>query len=110
MNKLGLFGTALLVVLSVLAAPTWAQGDPAAGQRKAATCMGCHSIPGYTNAYPTYPVPKLGGQNPAYIVSALKAYKAGLRNHQTMQAQASSLSEKDMEDIAAFFSAGNTNE
>lgn len=110
MKKLGLFGTVVLVVLSVLAAPTWAEGDPEAGQRKAATCMGCHGIPGYTNAYPTYPVPKLGGQNPAYIVSALEAYKAGRRNHQTMQAQASSLSEQDMEDIAAYFAAGNADE
>ena len=72
--------------------------------------MGCHGIPGYTNAYPTYPVPKLAGQNAAYIVSALKAYKAGRRNHQTMQAQASTLSEKDMEDIAAYFAAGNDSE
>ncbi|MGH8455321.1 MAG: c-type cytochrome, partial [Nevskiales bacterium] len=56
----------------------------------------------YTNVYPTYHVPKLGGQSADYFVSALKAYKNGDRNHPTMHAQAASLSEQDMADIAAF--------
>ena len=59
--------------------------------------MGCHGIPGYHNAYPNYPVPRVGGQHPEYIVAALKAYKSGQRGHGTMQAQAASLSEQDMQ-------------
>lgn len=81
-----------------------AEGDAMAGQVKAIPCMGCHAIPGYSNVYPTYHVPRVGGQHPEYIVAALKAYKAKERAHPTMQAQASSLSEQDMNDIAAFFS------
>ena len=81
-----------------------AAGDAEAGRVKAIPCMGCHAIPGYSNVYPTYHVPRVGGQHPEYIVAALKAYKAKQRSHPTMQAQASSLSEDDMQNIAAFFS------
>ena len=56
----------------------------------------------YTNVYPSYHVPKLGGQHPEYIVAALKAYKSGDRPHSTMHAQAASLSDQDMADIAAY--------
>ena len=79
-----------------------AGGNAEAGKVKASTCMGCHGIKAYTNVYPTYHVPRLGGQSAEYIISALKAYKSGDRNHPTMHAQAASLSEQDMADIAAF--------
>jgi cytochrome c553 len=100
-----LYGCVSLCVLLLAAGPSWGAGDAKAGQTKAIPCMGCHGIPGYTNAYPTYHVPKLGGQYAEYLILALKAYKTGERAHKTMRAQAASLSEKDMQDIAAFFSA-----
>ena len=93
----------LLASASTLPASSLAAGDATAGKAKAATCMGCHGVPSYTNVYPTYHVPKLGGQHAQYLVSALQAYKAGQRSHKTMQAQAQSLTDQDMEDIAAFF-------
>ncbi len=94
----------LFVALVSVAAPLLAEGDPAAGMNKTAMCAGCHGIPGFRAAYPeTYQVPKLGGQNPGYIVAALKAYKAGERNHPTMKAIASSLTEQDMADLAAYY-------
>ncbi|MFA9460148.1 c-type cytochrome [Thiohalorhabdus methylotrophus] len=79
------------------------KGDPEAGAQKAYQCMGCHGVPEYTNAYPTYNVPKVGGQQYQYLVSALKAYRSGKRAHPTMQSQAKSLSDEDIRDIAAFF-------
>lgn len=82
-----------------------AGGDAKAGEVKAIPCMGCHAIPGYSNVYPTYHVPRVGGQQAEYIVAALKAYRSGERSHRTMQAQASSLSDQDMADIAAYFAA-----
>lgn len=88
------------VVFSMSAAQ--AGGDAQAGKVKANTCMGCHGIKGYSNVYPTYHVPRIGGQSAEVIISALKAYKSGERNHPTMHAQAVSLSEQDMADIAAF--------
>lgn len=91
-----------LAVCGALAGAAQAAGDPAAGKAKFATCTGCHSIPGYTNVYPTYRVPRLGGQHSDYVVIALKAYQAGERQHPTMHANAFSLNEQDMQDIAAY--------
>lgn len=94
-----------LVAAAALSAGSVAAADAAAGKTKAFTCMGCHGIPGYFNSYPSFHVPKLGGQHAEYLVAALQAYKAGQRSHKTMQAQAQTLSEQDMQDIAAFFAA-----
>ena len=47
-------------------------------------------------------MPKLKGQRPEYLVAALKAYKSGERSHGTMHSQASSLSDQDMADVAAY--------
>jgi len=85
-----------------------AAGNAEAGKLKAYTCTGCHGIPGYNNAYPTYKVPKIGGQNHAYLVSALKSYRSGDRDHQTMENHANSLSDADIEDIAAYFASLGT--
>lgn len=97
-----------LLAASVLPVSAIAAGDAAAGKTKAFTCMGCHGIPSYHNVYPSYHVPKLGGQHADYIAAALQAYKSGQRSHSTMRAQAASLSEQDMQDLAAFFAqSGN---
>lgn len=94
--------TILCLVLS-FAGSAYAEGDPQKGKRKAESCLGCHGVESYDYAYPTVPVPKLGGQSAKYIVSALKAYKSGQRANPTMEAQAQSLSSEDMADIAAYF-------
>jgi cytochrome c553 len=95
---------ALLAAVLGMPAAYAAQGDAAAGRVKANTCMGCHGIPKYNNVYPTYRVPKLGGQSADYITAALNEYKAGNRPHGTMHAQAASLSDQDIADLAAFLS------
>ncbi len=87
-----------------------ADGDPESGRLKAATCMGCHGAPGIRNAYPGYRVPKLGGQHAQYLADALKAYRAELRSHPTMRAQAASLSDSDIADIAAYFASLSASE
>lgn len=99
MRLISLIPAALLLSGSLQAA----EGDPEAGAIKGYTCTGCHGIPGYNNVYPTYKVPKLGGQNFEYLVSALHAYRDGERKHATMQNQARSLSEQDILDISAYF-------
>ncbi|MHB1244971.1 MAG: c-type cytochrome [Sulfuriferula sp.] len=97
-----------LVALSVCLAPVvHAAGDPVAGKSKNSMCIGCHGIAGWRTAYPTvYSVPYLGGQHADYIVAALKAYKSGERNFATMRAIAASLTDQDMEDLAAYYSEG----
>jgi cytochrome c553 len=97
--------TAAGLALALVATPALAKGDPAKGKQLAYTCTGCHGIVEYKNAYPSYRVPKIGGQNEAYIVAALTGYKKGERNHPTMKAQASSFSEQDIADIAAYLSS-----
>jgi cytochrome c553 len=95
---------AMGVTLALLTAPglATAAGDAARGQKIAYTCHGCHGIPNYKNAYPVYSVPKLGGQHAEYMVGALKEYQSGDRAHPTMHAQASTLSDQDIADAAAF--------
>ena len=92
----------LMLVLLCSGSVTFAAGDATTGRLKAETCMGCHAVTGYFNVYPTYHVPKLGGQSAGYIESALKAYRLGTRTHGPMQANASDLSDEDIADIAAF--------
>ncbi len=98
----GLALLAGMTALSSIWSPAHAAGDPVIGQKKFYTCVGCHGIENYKNAYPDYDVPRLRHQNAAYIISALQEYKSGERPHPTMHAQASSLSDQDMEDIAAY--------
>ncbi len=94
----------MITVSAILALPGQvAAGDPEAGRYTAQTCMGCHGIPGYTNVYPTYRVPKLGGQNAEYLIDAMEAYRDGDREHELMQAQARSLTDEQIRDIAAYF-------
>ena len=83
--------------------PITLAGDAERGAVLAQTCTGCHGIPGYYNAQPAYQVPKLGGQNADYVEVALQGYRRGTRGHETMQAQASTLSDQDIADIAAYF-------
>ncbi len=104
MTRLQLFGLAAAAAL-LACSSAQAQGDKVAGQKLVYTCAGCHGVPGYTNAYPQYPVPKIVGQNEQYIVNALHGYKSGERKHPTMDTQAESLSEADIQNIAAFLSS-----
>lgn len=97
------FTLSLAAAALLLGTAAHADGDPAKGKVESYTCIGCHGIPNYTTNYPTYRVPKLAGQHANYIVQALKAYKAGDRSHMTMHAQASSLSDQQMQDVAAYF-------
>ncbi|MGH8203061.1 MAG: c-type cytochrome [Steroidobacteraceae bacterium] len=80
-----------------------ADGDAARGEKLAYACLGCHGIEHYKNSYPKYSVPKLGGQNAAYIRDALRQYEAGSRWHPTMRGYASTLSDQDRRDLAAYF-------
>jgi cytochrome c553 len=82
-------------------------GNPAQGAMKVQMCQGCHGIEGWRTAFPeVYPVPRIAGQHEAYLVKALQEYKSGERSHPSMRAIASSLSDKDMSDIAAYYAQG----
>lgn len=91
------------LMLSAVLGSAQAEGDAKRGKELAYTCHGCHGIPNYKNAAPTYSVPKLGGQQVPYMVAALKEYASGDRAHPTMHAHAASNSEQDRLDMVTFF-------
>ncbi|MFT3820351.1 MAG: c-type cytochrome [Rubrivivax sp.] len=93
----------LLLALAGTASVAQAQ-DAAAGQKKAAMCIGCHGIQGYQASFPeVHKVPRIAGQNAKYIVAALAGYKKGERKHPTMTAISTTLSDQDMADLAAYY-------
>jgi cytochrome c553 len=104
-KRTNIFHTALFAAALLFADIAVAEGDIDAGEELAYSCLGCHGIEGYRNAYPSYRVPKLGGQKAAYLELALKGYRDGNREHPTMQAQASSLSDQDIEDVVTYLAS-----
>jgi cytochrome c553 len=78
-----------------------AAGDVAAGQGRSAVCAGCHGADGKGVA----PNPPLAGKPEAEQVKALQDYKSGARANPIMKGIAASLSDKDMEDVAAYYAS-----
>ena len=96
--------TLRFIAAALLAAAAAAQAAPPSLENKIAQCQGCHGIADWKTAFPeVYRVPKLGGQKPAYIVSALKAYKSGERDFPTMRAIAADLTDQDMDSLAKYY-------
>jgi cytochrome c553 len=80
-------------------------GNAQNGKAKDSMCIGCHGISGYKATFPeVYHVPMIAGQNAKYIEAALNDYKKGSRSFPTMDAIASSLSDQDIADLAAYYS------
>jgi len=85
----------------ILASAVDAKGNAAAGEKKSTTCQACHGADG-NGIMPMYP--RLAGQYADYMVNALKAYQSGKRKNPIMAPMAATLSEQDMEDLAAYYS------
>ena len=104
-TKLAALAALVLVAAAFFARSAVADTDIEAGKQIAYSCLGCHGIDGYRNAYPSYRVPKLGGQKATYLEIALKGYREGKRSHPTMTGQASSLTDQDIENVAAYLAS-----
>lgn len=99
-----LWALCMLPALAAAQQAPAAAGRAAEGARQASMCTGCHAIEGYRASFPqVVHVPKIAGQNAAYIEAALQAYRSGQRRHPTMRAVAASLSPQDMADLAAYY-------
>ena len=94
---------AAIAAFAVSTSPSLAAGDIAKGEALSQTCLGCHGVPGLRNPSPVYRVPMIGGQHASYLANALKAYRNKERSHPTMRAQAASLSDDDILNIAVYF-------
>ena len=79
-----------------------AKGNAEAGKAKSETCAGCHGPDGVSKVSS---FPKLAGQHRDYLYHALKDYKQGKRKNAIMAGQVEPLSDSDMQDLAAYFSA-----
>jgi cytochrome c553 len=86
-------------------------GNIAAGEQRANTkgeatgqsCADCHGVDGNTPIDPTYP--KLGGQYADYLAHALQSYRSGKRDHALMSAQARTLTDQQIADLAAYYAS-----
>ena len=97
---------ALVLPLAATAQPPAQRAAGASrGEQLTYTCQGCHGETGYKNAYPSYHVPKIGGQSAEYLAQALTEYQKGGRKHPTMQAQSQSFSDQDIADLSAYLSS-----
>jgi cytochrome c553 len=65
-------------------------------------CQACHGTDGLSK---TPDAPNIAGQTEPYLVTQLQAFKSGARKNEAMSLVAPSLSDKDVEDLAAYFSA-----
>jgi cytochrome c553 len=99
----------LAVTLAVLAgttllstAPPAHAGDPKTGRQKALQCQTCHGLDGLAKIPEA---PNLAGQQEDYLIKSLTDYKTGARKNEMMSVVAPALSDTDIADLAAYFSA-----
>ena len=97
------FGKASLIIcISLFVNIAQAEGDPAAGKAKSALCSACHGAAGIS---PNDLWPNLAGQKQAYLVKQIKAFRDGKRNDPMMAPLVKGLTDKDIDDLAAYYSS-----
>ena len=92
---------AAAVLLAAASAPSTA-GDIKAGRGKAQLCQACHGVDGLSKVPDA---PNIAGQVESYLVTQLRAFKSGTRKNEAMTVVASTLSEQDIENVAAYFAS-----
>jgi len=92
----------LAVGVFVVSANVLAAADIAKGKEASAACVACHGVGGHSTS-PMFPI--IAGQHADYIIHALRAYKTAQRKNPVMQATAQVLSDEDINNLAAYFSA-----
>jgi cytochrome c553 len=93
-------------ILAVISLQAVAEGDASAGQAKSAICAACHGADG-NSVVPNWP--KLAGQHTGYMVRQVNLIKSGARNVPEMVGIVATMSDQDIEDIAAWFSSQKNN-
>ncbi len=92
----------IFVVMTAGATTAWAEGDAERGQSMAALCSACHGPDG-VSVNPLWP--SLAGQQELYLVNSIKAYRDGVREDVSMQPFVATLSDQDVEDLAAYYAS-----
>lgn len=103
-SRAGLLAVRLSVSIFLVAASSGAcsASDVKAGRIKAQMCQACHGMDGLSK---TPDAPNIAGQTEQYLVAQLQAFKTGTRKSDAMSVVAPTLSDADVEDLAAYFSA-----
>lgn len=89
-------------VAALAASDGFAAGDVTAGRQKALMCQTCHGLDGKAKIPQA---PNLAGQSDTYLVKTLKDYRSGARKDDMMSLVAPALKDKDIDDLAAYYSA-----
>jgi YVTN family beta-propeller protein len=99
MNKVAV---TLFALMGAVSASVFASGDVGAGQAKSTVCAACH---GATGISPNDEWPSLAGQRHTYLVTQMKAFRAGTRMGPLMDPWAKPLTDEEIENLAAFYAA-----
>ncbi len=91
----------VFILISLFAMGAYA-GDPEAGKSKAMICAACHGANGIS---PNDIWPNLAGQKEGYLIKQIKAFRDEERIDPTMLPMVKPLSDKDIEDLAAYYSS-----
>jgi cytochrome c553 len=98
-----LASSAMIVAITIVPSLALAQsGDLKAGRQKAQMCQGCHGLDGLSKQ-PN--APHLAGQPEVYLVKAMTEYRDKVRKHEQMSIAAQDLTDKDIADLAAYYTA-----
>ena len=97
-----LLALAMSAPMLLLAAGTCDAGDVKAGRIKAQMCQACHGMDGLSKVPDA---PNIAGQTEQYLVAQLQAFKSGVRKNDAMSVVAPTLSDEDIDNLAAYFSA-----
>jgi cytochrome c553 len=95
--------SALILSLLAVSATASAKGDVEAGKAKSVVCQACHGADGNGTGDGQYP--RIAGQYADYLAKTLKDYKSGERPNAIMAGFAGTLSEEDIENLAAFYAS-----
>lgn len=93
---------ALLAILLAAVADVALAGDAKAGRAKAIACQACHGLDGMSKVPDA---PNIAGQVESYLAAQLRAFKSGTRKNEAMSVVASTLSDQDIDNLAAYFAA-----
>jgi len=91
-----------LAVIGALSCPGAVAADARAGRAKALACQACHGLDGLSKVPDA---PNIAGQNEGYIAAQLRAFRSGARRNESMSVVASTLSDGDIENLAAYYAA-----
>lgn len=101
-NLITIFAAITAITFASTAVPALAADLAAAKKKATEVCQACHGLDG-NSASPDFP--KLGGQHPDYLAKALRDYKSGARKNPIMAGFAATLSDSDVENLAAYYAA-----